>query len=81
MIKNSPRRSWPLICLQKETKADAEPDLRDAISGASVEGPEKARRKRRLRHMESADKAPPAGISKVQLEKAGMDSSESETKQ
>ena len=55
-----------LICLKNETKADAERDLRDLISTAGVDVAGKSRRERLLRHLESADKSAPTGISKVQ---------------
>jgi hypothetical protein len=65
-----------LICLKNETKADAERDLRELISSASKEAPEKARREKLLRHLESADKGTPVELAKYSLEKAGVSGEE-----
>src|SRR6185295_604336 len=63
-----------LIFLKKETKADAERDLRDLIAAAGAEVTEKARHERLLRHLESADKGDPLELAKYSLERAGASS-------
>jgi hypothetical protein len=60
-----------LICLKNDTKTEAERDLRDLISAAGMDGAEKARRERLLRHLESTDKAHPLELAKYSLERAG----------
>jgi hypothetical protein len=61
-----------LIWLKNETKADAERDLRELISGAGTDVAEKARRERLLRHLQSVDKPHPLELAKYSLERAGV---------
>jgi hypothetical protein len=64
--------SLALICLKTKQKATPSVNLRYLMSAAGADVNEKARRERLLRHLESEDKAPPAGIGKVLLREFQM---------
>ncbi len=59
-----------LLCLNNETKAETERDLRELIAACGKDTGEKERRERLLRHLQSTDEAGPLELAKYSLERA-----------